>query len=89
MRAIRSSLARTVVGYGEGAQGSSLSRGWCKERAGVQKETVVEEKNNVYRVPGSSPGGTGQEELLRGKKDVQIERKRDAGFLQSWPGDRG
>lgn len=33
--------------------------------------------------PGSSAGGAGQEELLRGKKDVQIQRKRDAGFSRS------
>lgn len=69
MRAGRSSLAGMVVGCGEGTQGSSPSRGWCKARAGVQKDTVVEE-NKVYRVPGSSAGGAGQEELLRGKKDV-------------------
>lgn len=56
-REVRSSLAGMVVG-------------WCTARVGVEKDTVVEEKTKVNRVPGSSAGGAGQEELLRGKKDV-------------------
>lgn len=40
---------------------------WSKARAGVEKDT------RANRDPGSSAGGAGQEELLRGKKDVQIQ----------------
>lgn len=55
-REVRSSLAGMVVG-------------WCTARVGVEKDTMVE-KTKVNRVPGSSAGRAGQEELLRGKKDV-------------------
>lgn len=34
----------------------------------MEKDTVVEEKTKANRVPGSSAGGAGQEELLRGEK---------------------
>lgn len=80
MRAVREG-----VGCGEGTQGSSPSRGWCRARAGVEKDTVVEEKTKANRVLGSSAGGAGQE----GEKDGEVERKRDAGLFQMLGWDRG
>lgn len=66
---------RKEQGKDEGSQGRwGGDPGMCRARAGVEKE----EKTKANRVLGSSAGGTRQE----GEKDVQMERKIDAGLFQ-------